>query len=187
MDRKKRFLNRILIVCGSSAVLLFAGYVFFTHRGPRHYYLPKGYTGWVTVRFEKPGTPALEEKDGVEILHIPSNGLLETSSKLHTGWSKDAFFYEGESTPIPKGETCQDQSCTTIHDLKEECMYYNEILFSLPEQCDTTLWDGAKISKNGGNADIRSGRKTLVHFYVSNGPQPFFFPHDTLTAADKVW
>ena len=124
MDRKKRLFNRLLLVSGSSAVLLFAGYLFFTHRPAQHYFIPEGYAGWVTVRFEKAGTPALPLVDGVVEYHIPSTGILETSSKLETGWSRDEFFWEGPSGRqlIPKKVDCGSDMCRTVHDIKEECM-----------------------------------------------------------------
>ncbi len=189
MDRKKRLFNRLLIVSGSSAVLLFAGYLFFTHRPAQHYFIPEGYAGWVTVRFEKPSAAALPVVDGAVQYHIPPSGILETSSKLETGWSRDEFFWEGPSgiQPIPKKVDCATEMCRSVHDIKEDCMDYKAILLSLPAQSDTLLWDGARISKTDDQAEVRSGRKTMLHFWVSAKPEPFFYHHDSLPDPLCVW
>jgi hypothetical protein len=189
MDRKKRLLNRVLLVSGSSAVLLFAGFLFFTHRAAQHYFIPKGYSGWVTVRFEKAGTPPLPEKDGVVEYHIPANGILETSSKLVTGWSRDEFFWESPAGTelIPKKVDCQNQSCRWVHDLKETPMNYESVILGLPEQSDTLLWDGARISKKAESVEVRTGRKTMLHFWVSAQPEPFFYDHDSLPPTLLRW
>jgi hypothetical protein len=189
MDRKKRLLNRVLLVSGTSAVLLFAGYVLYMKRMPRHYVVPAGMEGWVTVRFEKPGAPALPEEDGALVLNIPQDGLLMTSSKLVDGWARDAFFEQGPGgrKEFDKGETVDGQARTRIHDLKLKTMRYDSIVTRLPDGVDTTLWDGARISKNGDIVEIRSGRPSLLHFYLTPVPQPFFFPHDSLPLARQYW
>ncbi|MFM2376096.1 MAG: hypothetical protein RLZZ165_1193 [Bacteroidota bacterium] len=187
MDRRKRLLNRVLLVSGGSAVLLFAGYVFFTHRAAHHYYLPTGFSGWVTVKFEKPHAPPIPEMDGVLVFRVPVSGILETSSRLKTGWSRDEFYREGSSVPLPKQVDCGTESCRWVHDLKESPMDYSHSILALPEAADTLLWDGARISKKGGHAEVRTGRKTMLHFYVSAQPQPFFHSHDSLPPALKEW
>jgi hypothetical protein len=189
MDPKKRLFNRVLLVSGGSAVLLFVGYLFFTHRPAQHFFLPKGYSGWVTVRFEKPEAAPLPEKDGHIEFHIPPSGILETSTKLKTGWSRDEFFWEdqGVITAIPKHVQVADSSCRWVHDLKEECMSYDKIILDLAPHSDTLLWDKARISKTENEAEVRSGRKTLLHFWVSERPRPYFYHHDSLPEARKVW
>jgi hypothetical protein len=187
MDRKKRLFNRVLLVSGGSAFLLFAGYLFFTHRSPRHFYIPKGFHGWVTVKFEKPNTPPLPEKDGAVEFHIPESGILETSSKLTTGWARDEYYWEGGNEVIPKQVDCGDQNCRWIHDLEEKTMGYNAVILGLPDEADTLLWDGARISKKGESVEVRAGRKTMMHFWVSEEAKPFFYRHDSLPEARTYW
>lgn len=189
MDRKKRLLNRVLLVSGLSAVLLFAGYVLYLKRMPRHYVVPAGLEGWVTLRFEKPGAPALPEKDGAYVITIPPSGVLETSTKLVDGWARDAFFEAGPGglTEFPKGVTINDEARTRIHDLKLKPMRYDSILMRLPDGADTTWWDGARISKSGGKVEVRAGRVSLLHFYLTAEPKPYFFPHDSLPLARQYW
>ena len=189
MDRKKRLFNRVLIVSGASAVLLFAGYVFFTYRSPRKFFVPEGFSGWVTVRFEKPNAAPLPEKDGATEFHIPANGILETSSKLQTGWSRDDFYYEGlnGTQEIPKSVDCGDDHCRFVHDYNETNRDYSEEILALPEIADTLYWDGARIAKKGNSVNVRTGRKTMLQFWVSEKPEPYFYVHDSLPLSRKVW
>lgn len=189
MDRKKRLFNRVLFVSGGSAVLLFAGYLFFTHRPAQHFYIPEGYAGWVTVKFEKPGAPALPVKDGVVEYHIPPNGILETSTKLRTGWSNDHFYWDGASgsKEIPKHVDCNGKDCRWVHDIKEAPMDYDRMILSLPAMSDTLLWDGARISKTDNQAEVRAGRKTMLHFWVSSREEEFFYHHDSLPPQLAEW
>ncbi len=189
MDRKKRLFNRVLMVSGASAVLLFAGYVFFTYRSPRKFFIPEGYAGWVTVRFEKKDAAPLIEKDGYVEFHIPQNGILETSSKLETGWSRDDFYYEGSNgiQEIPKMEPCGDKECRKVHDFKEESRDYTQEILNLPEVGDSVYWDDARIGKKGKSVNVRTGRKTLIQFWVSKKPEPFFYVHDSLPMSRKAW
>ena len=189
MDRKKRLFNRLLLVIGCSAVLTFALFIFFSKRAAQHYFIPEGFSGWVTVRFEKPGMPELPKNDGATEYHIPATGILETSSKLASGWSRDAFFREGPSgiQSIPKQVDFEGKSCRWVHDITESNMSYDKIILDLPDQSDTLLWDGARISKADDQAEVRSGRKTMVHFWVSGKPEAFFYAHDSLPDALKAW
>lgn len=189
MDRKKRLFNRVLLVSGSSAVLLFAGYVFFTYRSPRKFFIPEGYAGWVTVKFEKPNAAPLPTKDGYVEFDIPPSGVLETSSKLETGWSRDDFYYKGANgvTEIPKMEPCGENECRRVHDFKEECRDYSQEILALEDLGDSLYWDGARIGKRGKSVNVRTGRKTLIQFWVSKNPEPFFYVHDSLPMARKAW
>lgn len=189
MDRKKRLFNRILLVSGASAVLLFAGYVFFTYRAPRKFFIPQSYSGWVTIKFEKPNAPALSEKDGFLEFHIPQNGILETSSRLKTGWGRDLFFSEssGNAVEIPKMEVCGENECRRVHDFTEENRDYSEEILALADGGDSIYWDEARIGKTGNSVNVRAGRKTMIHFWVSAKPEPFFYVHDSLTTTLKTW
>ena len=189
MDRKKRLFNRVLLVSGASALLLFAGYVLFLKRTPRHYILPAGYEGWVTVRFEKPNAAALPKEDGAEIVRIPENGVLETSSRLVDGWARDKFFEAGGNglKEIPRGETVEGESRTRIHNLELSKMRYDSIIAGLRDGVDTTWWDGARLSKNGQAVQVRDGRPVLLHFYVTEKAVPYFTQHDSLPAMLQYW
>lgn len=189
MARKLTLFDKALIVSGLSAVLLFAGYVWFMNRQPRHYYIPEGFSGWVTIRYEKPDAPALEEKDGVLMIWVPENGIVETSSKLVNGWARDEHFWygDGQVVSIPKAVGEGNDRKRYIHDDTEVEQALDSIIMQLPSPCDTTLWDGTRISKLGEKADVRSGRKILQHFYVSGKPELFWYEHDSLPPARNFW
>ena len=55
--------------------------------------IPDGYTGWFYVYYRVDGKEALKTEDGYNLLIIPKNGLLETSSSYEPGIAKDEFFY----------------------------------------------------------------------------------------------
>lgn len=179
----------MLLVCGSSALLAFALYILFTKRTPRNYFIPKGYSGWVTIKYEKEGAPALQDVDGSLEVRIPSSGVLETSSPLTSGWARDDFYFSngGSDELIPRKVDVDGEAMRSVHDRDETTQDYSELIIALPDKADTTLWDGTKISKNGQSVEVRTGRNLLEHFYVSETPKPFFYAHDSLPPERKIW
>ena len=59
-------------------------------RTPISYELPKGYTGWVTVKYEKQNAPPLEKNDGRYLIKISKDGLafLRVLQKHQHEWKK---------------------------------------------------------------------------------------------------
>lgn len=189
MDRKKRFINRMLLVSGLSAVLLFAGYVLYTKRSSRHFFIPKGYEGWVTIKYEKPDAPALPEVDGILQVKIPSSGILETSDRYKDGWSRDMYFWSGNGggEEIPKSVDVNGTPSRYVHDHEGATMGLDDIIRSLPEKVDTVLWEGTRISRDGAKVSVRTGRKVMEHFFVTPEATPFFFQHDSIPEAREIW
>lgn len=189
MDRKKRLFNRVLIVSGLSAGLAFAIYVWAMNRTPKHYYIPEGYSGWVTIKYEKPDAPALPVEDGTQILRIPRSGILETSSELDEGWSRDEHYWYGPNgeSLIPKNIENGTEPLRWIHDNEETNMDLSQIILDMPEIADTTLWEGTRIDKRGDKVDVRTGRKVIQQFFVSPEPKPYFYTHDSLPPERKIW
>lgn len=189
MDRKRRLLKRVLLVSGASALLFFAGYVIIMKRSPRHYYLPEGFEGWVTIQFEREGSPPLEKKDGAFEIYIPQSGILETSSELETGWARDAFFRKkGDGwEELPFNVKEEGENRRYVHSREDAEPNHLLMIQNLPEEADTVLWDGTRISKSGNMVDVRTGRKLLEHFWVSKVPEPYFYQHDSLPEARTLW
>lgn len=63
-------------------------------------YFPKGYSGWTLIAFDDDyGYKARTNKNGVEVLHIPANGMLRTKSRVKPfAFTKEevAYFIENE-------------------------------------------------------------------------------------------
>jgi hypothetical protein len=186
-QRKKRLFNRSILVAGLGALLYFVGYTYFTKRTDRHYVLPAHYTGWVTIRYEKPGAPPLEKKDGHYLIHVNDSGYAETSSRLETGWARDEFFESGSLTPVPKKIDSAGGWYTYVHEKGEFNMDYTQVLLGLPENADTVLWEGSQIHKRGQQTDIKQGRKIIEHFYFTSPPALGFSLHDSLPSHRKIW
>ena len=68
-------------------------------RYPTRFLIPKGYVGWVKVKYGETAPP-LEMSDGTYICRIPANGILATSSRLEDGWAKDEYFYYSDNDSL---------------------------------------------------------------------------------------
>ncbi|GAA4837885.1 hypothetical protein GCM10023310_14400 [Paenibacillus vulneris] len=70
---------------------------------PTHkFLLTKGFTGWVEVTYEQPGSPALKEEGGTLIYEVPPSGKVMTSSKNVSG--PMVLFYveqDGRQVKVP--------------------------------------------------------------------------------------
>jgi hypothetical protein len=62
-------------------------------RTPEKFLIPSGYVGWVRIEYSVPTEPPLPVEAGYQIIRIPQDGLLKTSSKLEVGWAMDYFYY----------------------------------------------------------------------------------------------
>ncbi len=69
--------------------------------------IPEGYSGWVRVEFEIPGTPPLPQEAGKTVVKIPPSGALKTSSPEQYGWARDsyAFYSSAGVRSIPDSGT----------------------------------------------------------------------------------
>jgi hypothetical protein len=66
-------------------------------RQPLLYEIPAGYTGWVSVQFYRPDCPALPAEGDRQLIRVPRNGQLCTSSALGFGDAKDDYFFVDEA------------------------------------------------------------------------------------------
>ena len=187
--QRRSLLDKVLLVAGGSALLTFIIFQFFTWHPPRHYILPEDFSGWVTVKYEKPGVPPFPRENGNLIIEIPESGILETNDQLSTGWGKDVFYRRkmGGLEEIPQWIKVDNVASSWIHGKKAENMRLDSITYYLPQTIDTFLFEGTHISLKNGKGDINSGRKVLQHFFVPEKPQDAGFQTPKLPVEREFW
>jgi hypothetical protein len=139
-------------------------------RTPIAYEFPKGFSGWVTVKFEKKNAPPLEKVNGFYHIQISDSGFAETSSKIGEGWAEDKYYWMDGDKEFLLREFSEDKT-TMIHgETYRDADYRN---FVNPDTLtigkEYTLYDGSKITKQDNNGGISrtGGRQLLYTFYVS--------------------
>jgi hypothetical protein len=81
--------------------------------------LPKGFIGWVVIRYGIPGAPALSRYGIRELIRVPPDGEVKTSSTRKVGYGSDRYVYRNEDALVNIGlarEGCSDQE-VCIRDL----------------------------------------------------------------------
>ena len=194
--RKRKFINRIIIVSAISFAIFLIGFWFNRKRTNRDYVLPQGYEGWVCIKYKVPGAPELPLQDGVLVITLPDSGYLETSSSLESGWGKDRFF-RGGHTPeqeLPAYVDTDTGPRVYIHGRDAKYFSHEHLLAALPVGTDTLLWDDTRIIKETAEQiSYQPGALTLEFFYVSAQPQPivFEFPpnpnQEALESTESRW
>jgi hypothetical protein len=179
MEKKQRIrMDKIILLAAIFSGIFFVGLWLSLKRATMQYYLPEGFSGWVSVTYRIPDAPPLEKKDGKYQVFIPEDGILETSTALHDGWGKDEYFRMTASGPqrIEKFQGGGDEPKTLIH--SHDLTHYNHypLAESLPVGKDTFLWDGSRTMKEAdGSIRYQRGKKVFGSFYVSPVPEPFYF------------
>lgn len=172
MPRKKRTLIDRIILYGTVALAAFLLILWLSgKRKGRDYYFPAGYSGWVSIKYQVPGAPPLEQADGRWQLHLPDSGYLVTSTPLETGWGRDRYFFASDTgwVSIPSVVTLDDQQRLHIHSRDFRYFSHEELLPQLPVGTDTVMWDGSHIEKiSDREVSYRTGNFTLEYFYLSN-------------------
>lgn len=163
-------------------------------RTPISYELPKNYSGWATVKYEKPNAPALENKDGYYHIKISPEGFAETSSKVEEGMAEDEYYWmdNGNKKILPQ---YNEKNTSMIHgEIYSSLGFQNFVkLDTLPIGKDVILPDGGTVTRldDKGGVSFKSGRYLLYHFYVSMIPEDVdtfankFMPQ--LPAEDEKW
>ncbi|MBX7242997.1 MAG: hypothetical protein K1X92_14740 [Bacteroidia bacterium] len=144
-------------------------------RKNKDFYIPEGFTGWVTIRYDIPGIPPLPEKEGALQLVIPKNGILNTSTAFEDGWSRDRFFrYDSlnKSIEIPRHLSQNNQTLKWIHWYESHIRSHQQLIPGLKNGTDTLFYDGTRIIKKDSlNVQYIEGRKTIETFYISSQPE----------------
>lgn len=148
---------KILKIILISAAVIYAAYlglIFYadTHRlkGAR-YYFPEKYAGWVCVSFNVDGAPPLPIEDGFQVIKIPANGILKTSSALRPSPTADEDFYYDEKG-IRKAKGLQHGGGGTVQKKDEKIITFNFWISS-----GTLESDYEKYVKNRDSSIIECG------------------------------
>jgi hypothetical protein len=143
-------------------------------RTPISYALPKDFSGWVTVKYEKSGAPKLEVYDGKYRIVVSPNGFAETSSRVEDGWAEDEYFWKNGSEKYILTQYTEDKK-SMIHAER-----YGEPgsdkfvkIDTLPIGKEIELFNGSKVTRldDKGGTSFKSGRPILYLFYVSRKPE----------------
>lgn len=140
-------------------------------RTPVSYELPRGYTGWVTVKYEKRNALPLEKTDGRYIIKISKDGFAETSSRMEDGWAEDEYYWWEDGKKVLLPQYTEDKESRIFG---EGCSNIGFDKFVNPDTLqigkEITLPDGGKVTKldDKGGISYKSGRFLLYKFYVSD-------------------
>ncbi|HTM22398.1 MAG TPA: hypothetical protein VL172_17880 [Kofleriaceae bacterium] len=99
-------MRRLVVVVGWMAFLAVAtGGLCNRPPGPPIVYeVPDGFEGWVTIEYGVPGAPPLAREDGSDVVRVPADGKVATSSK-YIGWRRGHEYWRvgagGARTPLP--------------------------------------------------------------------------------------
>lgn len=187
--RSLKRVEKIIIMSFGFSILMMVGLWLMDKEDDREFYLPPGYEGWVTIRYEVADAPPLGYQDGNLQIVIPANGVVETSSRLTVGWRKDSYFWrstEGD-TPIPS--SVKKEGEYYLHFSRHE--YYTKdhlaVMKMLQAGEDTILWDATRISR-GEEQEVsyEKGRKTLEYFYISAEAKSIMFVPPPLQSEEAL-
>lgn len=156
------FLAGIFVICLASCS---------KNRTPISFELPLKYSGWVTVKFEKPDAPPLQRgDDGFDHIKISDSGYAETSSKVEEGWAEDKYFWMDSTKEFVLQQYSEDKTTMIHSEVFSNADYRNFVnLDTLQIGKEYTLYDGSKLTKldDKGGMNYESGRYLLFTFYVS--------------------
>lgn len=75
--------------------------------------LPKGFEGWVVIRYKVTGRPMLAHEGVRNLIRVPVSGEFSTSSTRATGYGVDTYYFvgaDGKRQRLPtEAEDCQRQ------------------------------------------------------------------------------
>jgi Family of unknown function (DUF6843) len=159
---------RVAFILGLSLVVLSLSCE--KRRTPNAYELPKDFTGWVTIRYEKPNAPPLEKINGYYPVRINDSGIFETSSRMAMGMASDEYYWYDGARKIILPQS-SDSNTTRIHAHTYGSADVTNFVKTdtLPVGVEVELYDGSRYTRldSKGGMSYKSGRFLLEHFYVS--------------------
>jgi hypothetical protein len=158
-------------------------------RTPISYELPKDYTGWVTVKFEKKNAPRLQNTSGSYYIKISDDGFAETSSKVEEGWATDEYYWMDNGRKVYLTQN-SGENTANIHAESYHTMGFQNFVSpdTLEVGKEVTLPDGGKVTRldNKGGVKFESGRYLLYTFYVTKKLEDMWdFPNNHLPPISK--
>ena len=139
-------------------------------RTPISYELPKGFSGWVTVRYEKPNAPPLVQNSEWYHIRISDSGFAETSSVLENGMATDVYYWMDGENKVVLPEYTSENTAMIHAEVYSSVGFENFVsLDTLEIGKEITLPDGGKVTRldDKGGVSAKSGRYLLYRFYVS--------------------
>ena len=79
--------------------------------------IPTGYEGWIRVYYDVPNAPPLPVEGGKQVVRVPPNGVVRTSSHHDSRYGEDEYFYsrsDGTLSKLPT-EGVQDSPSALVH------------------------------------------------------------------------
>lgn len=176
--RKLKLVDKIILIAAPIMAALLILFWLSRKRTNRDYILPAEHTGWVQVKYNVPGAPALPYEEGSYRLTFDSAAYLVTSTELEAGWGRDRYFRQTaqglEEIPLYLDEDGEKKVFIHRHEYKYFSFEY--LLGELPVGVDTTMWEGTQIEKKDSNqVSYTPGELTLESFYVSGIPRNLLF------------
>ncbi len=148
--------------------------IFFTscekNRIPISYELPKDFSGWVTVKYEKKNASELKPVDGKYLIKISKDGFAETSSSVEDGWASDEYYWMDGDKKVILPTYTEDKKSRIHSDQYMFVGFQNFVsLDTLQIGKQVTLPDGGSVTKldDKGGVSFKSGRPLMYKFYVS--------------------
>lgn len=92
---------RVLLLVLGVLIITWAVKVNYQERKARQtivaYYIPRGYKGWVTIRYNVEGAPAIpftpRDAGGTFKIMVPPSGVVQTSSPLYEDWHVTKYYW----------------------------------------------------------------------------------------------
>lgn len=89
-------LSMIKYFIAASVILLLFGFGFFDNPKRYRFLIPENFTGTVYVYLQVPGAEPLKIEDGFQVIIVPDNGVVKTSSEPIGGKLHDEYWlYSG--------------------------------------------------------------------------------------------
>ncbi len=171
LKRKLTLIEKIILIGVVGFGLFIILFTAIMKRENKDFYIPKGFSGWINIRYNVPGAPILPHKEGALQIRIPADGNLTTASPFEDGWSRDRFFWydsSGNIEEIPRTIREAGEIRKWIHWYESHITSHNNLIPTLKLGTDTLLYDKARIVKTqDGNVQYLEGIKTREAMYIS--------------------